>query len=248
MSGTHSSSSPGGGGGFQTTRWSQVVAAGDSANPACREALAQLCKVYWPAVYAFVRRRGNDPDASRDLTQGFFTKLLDKKYLRDLRQDRGRFRSFLLACVKHYLANEWDREQALKRGGGQVFLAIDGDTAESLCRFEPADGRTPETEFEKRWALTLLEQVLSRLEEETHRSDHAERFRLFKPFLTGDASGTSYKQVGDRLDMTESAVKVAVHRLRRRFGTLLREEVGQTVKDPALVEEEIRFLFTSLGA
>lgn len=232
---------------FVTTRWSLVVAAGDSRHPGSRDALATLCEAYWPPVYSYVRSRGYDAEAARDLTQGFFTRLLEKGYLKEAREERGRFRSFLLTSVKHFLANEWDREQALKRGGGKTPLSLDVDTAEYRYRPQPADGETPEKIFEKRWALTVLDQTLDRLEDEMRRSGNVERFRRLRPFLTSEGGGAHYRQVAQQLEISEAAVKVAIHRLRRRFGELLREEVAQTVSDPDSVDGELRFLFAVMG-
>ena len=233
---------------FATTRWSLVVAAGDSRHPEGPDALASLCRDYWPPIYSYVRSRGNEAEAARDLTQAFFAKLLEKRYLKDAQQERGRFRTFLLTAVKHFLANEWDREQALKRGGGLAPLPLDVDTAEGLYRPEPADGETPETIFEKRWALTLLDRVLDRLEREMAKSGNRERFERFRPFLTAERGGARYCQVADELGMSEAAVKVAIHRMRRRFGALLREEVAGTVDEPGTVDGEIRHLFSVIGS
>ena len=231
---------------FQTTRWSLVAAAADTQSPECQEALGQLCRTYWPPVYAFVRRCGKDVESSRDLTQGFFAQLLGKKYLKDVMRERGRFRSFLLASVKHYLANEWDRAQAQKRGGGDR-PALDLDDAESNYRIEPVDDETPEKIFEKRWARTLLQQVLGRLENEANASPDPKRFQHLKPFLTS-GEGAPYREVASELNMSEAAVKVAVHRLRKRFGALLRAEIAQTVSDPAKIDDEIRYLFSAIAS
>ena len=233
---------------FETTHWSLVLAAGDSSDPRGRDALSQLCRAYWPPVYSYVRSRGRGAEEARDLTQGFFATLLEKGYLKDARRERGRFRSFLLASVKHYLANEWDRERAQRRGGGVELIPLDVETAESHCRLEPADRETPETVYEKRWALTVVEQVLCRLESEMERSGNAERFRRFRPMLTDEGGGTTYRELGNELGMSESAVKVAVHRLRRRFGELLRDEVAHTVDRPDQVDAEIRHLLDVMGS
>jgi RNA polymerase sigma-70 factor (ECF subfamily) len=233
---------------FATTRWSLVVAAGDSRHPDSRDALATLCQDYWPPIYSYVRSRGHDSETARDLTQGFFARLLEKGYLKEARRDRGRFRSFLLTSVKHFLANEWDREQALKRGGGTKPLSLDVDTAEERYCPQPADGETPDKIFEKRWALTVLDQVLERLEREMKRSGNVERFERFRTFLTSEGGGARYRQLAGELDMSEAAVKVAIHRLRRRFGELLREEVAQTVNEPGAVDGELRYLFSVLSS
>jgi len=227
---------------FQTTRWSLVRAAGASASPESQAALAALCRIYWPPVYAFLRRRGNDEESAKDLTQGFFTDLLEKNRLKSARQERGRFRSFLLASAKNFAANEWDRSQAKKRGGGTPPIPFDLSDAESVYQPALEVRGNPEAIFELRWAITLLKQVHARLEQEMEGAAGHERFLRLKPFLTGEATGLSYKKVASELGMGESAVKVAVHRLRHRFGRILREEVAQTLTDPAMIDEEIRFL------
>ncbi len=232
---------------FATTRWSVVVAAGHSEDPFHGAALSELCQNYWHPVYAFVRRRGYDAVESQDLTQGFFERLLAKKTLSAAEPERGRFRNFLLASVKNFLANEWDREQAQKRGGGKARLSLDFETAEATYGRSLSEQETPETIFERQWALTLLGTVLERLGDEMVRAGNEERFALLKPYLTGGGAHPSYKRVAKELDLSETAVKVAVHRMRRRFGSLLREEVAQTVAPPEDVEPEIRSLFAALG-
>jgi RNA polymerase sigma-70 factor (ECF subfamily) len=232
--------------GFSTTRWSLVVAAANSGHPDYRRALEDLCGSYWYPVYAFVRRRGWDRDQAQDLTQGFFAELLEKQTLKAADQERGRFRSFLLTALKFYLSNEQERARAQKRGGGRSPIPLDADAAEELYRLEPVDQHTPETLFERRWALVVLERVLDRLRRELERSLHPERIRLVE-CLTAEGSRGRYKQLAVDLEMSESAVKVAVHRLRRRFGELLREEVAQTVDDPKRVDDELRHLFDVMG-
>ena len=230
---------------FDTTQWSVVVAAGDSRNPRGQEALATLCRDYWHPVYSYVRSRGHEADAARDLTQSFFARFLEKGSLKQARQERGRFRSFLLASVKNFLANERDREHALRRGGGVAPLSLEIDSAES--KYNPAHRETPEKIFERRWALTVLEQVLARLELEMERNGHRERFMKFRPFLTDAGGEARYRQIADGLDMSEAAVKVAIHRLRHRFGELLRQEVAETVNDPSTVDSELRYLLSAMS-
>jgi len=235
-------------GDFDTTRWSVVAAAGDSASPRSRDALTTLCQGYWYPVYAQFRQLGTGPDAAQDLTQGFFAELLEKGALKVADPDRGRFRSFLKASLRHYLSHERRRERAVKRGSGQTLIALDADQAESMYGLEPADEETPESVFEERWARTLLQQVLDRLRGEMRGDAGRERFRRLEPFLTGQGERGRYKDVAAELDMTESAVKVTLHRMRRRFGELLREEVASTVADPQDIDVEIHYLFQALGA
>lgn len=236
---------------FGTTRWTLVAAAGKQATPEARRALSELCGLYWYPVYAFVRRRGYSADEAPDLTQGFFARLIEKNDLADADRTRGRFRSWLLASVKHFLANEWDRATAQKRGGGRaVFsLDIDADDAEGRYKREPSHQLTPERIFDRRWALTTLEQTLAALELECGSEGKAELFTALRPTLTADATGdvTPYRDVADRLGMTEGAVKIAAHRLRRQYRDLLRQSIAETVERPEDVDDEIRDLFAALG-
>jgi RNA polymerase sigma-70 factor (ECF subfamily) len=233
--------------GFSTTRWSLVVAAGDSQNPGYAAAVAELCSVYWYPVYAFVRRRGFGPDTAQDLTQGFFAQILEKKTLGAARHERGRFRSFLLAALKFYISHERERADAQKRGGGIAPIRLDADTAEGKYRLEPSDPDTPESLFERRWAFLLLERSLKRLREETKDSAHPDRSLRLVGYLSGGTTVPEYKQAAAELGMSESAMKVAMHRLRNRFRELLRDEVMQTVIDPDKVDDELRYLVAVLG-
>jgi len=233
---------------FATTRWSVVLAAGETTSPGSREALARLCETYWYPLYAFTRRWGHTADEAQDLTQEFFARLLEKHYLGDVNPERGRFRSFLLASLKHFLLNERDRVLAQKRGGGHAPIPLEVETAEGRYRLEPPDTATPETIYERRWALTLLDRAIGRLREEYARSDRERLFGQLQGCLTGQAATPKYAEVGAALNMSEGAVKVAVHRLRRRFGELLRDEIADTVAAPEDVEDEIRYLFKVLGA
>jgi RNA polymerase sigma factor (sigma-70 family) len=234
-------STPSGGGAFKTTHWSLVRAAADSGSPAGRKALATLCRIYWPPVYNYIRRRGKDAAEAEDLTQSFFTYLLENKSFKVADRDRGRFRSFLLASVKNYLANEWDRARAQKRGGGAQVLALALDSAESRYRDVPSHDRTPEKVFERSWAISVCDRVLSRLEREMGRRGHERRFAVLSPFIIGDPDNT-YAEAGKALGLGGSAVKVAIHRMRRRFGALLREEIAQTVSSSDDVDRELREL------
>jgi RNA polymerase sigma-70 factor (ECF subfamily) len=231
---------------FTTTRWSVVLAAG-TEDTRGREALARLCQVYWYPLYAFVRRQGHSPHDAQDLTQAFFLRLLEKTYLADVERSKGKFRSFLLAALKHFLSNEWARAKTLKRGGGQTIVSLDiGSGEDRYCR-EPQDNATPERLFERRWALTLLDQVLTRLSDEYAATGKRATFDQLQGCLTGDSDAQAYTELAARLGMTEGAVKVAVHRLRRRYRAMLREEIAQTVADPTEIDDEIRQLFSALG-
>lgn len=233
---------------FATTQWSVVLRAGSSDEGESRDALATLCQAYWPPVFTYIRHRGNDPDTARDLTQGFFAALLERRGIAEARQERGRFRSFLLGSVKNFLADEHDRQSAVKRGGGRAPISIDDATWESVLAVqEPATHLTPEAIFEQRWALALLERARRDLDDEMERSGGGERFRRLHPYLASDATAP-YRQLASELNMTESAVRVALHRLRHRFGVKLREHVAQTVDDPAKTEDELRHLIQALSA
>lgn len=236
-----------GGGRFETTHWSLVLAAGRTPTAKSRAALATLCEHYWYPLYAFLRRQGHSAEDAQDLTQGFFARVLEKGWLQDVRPERGRFRSFLLASLSHFVSNERDRARALKRGGPKPPLPLEIETAEGLYQLEPRDDLTPERIFDRRWALTLLDRVLARLKAEFHERGKGGMFETLKVFLDGDRSGDSYKEVGAALEMTEGAVKVAVHRLRRRFRDLLRDEIAQTVERADQIDDEIRHLFESVG-
>jgi RNA polymerase sigma-70 factor (ECF subfamily) len=235
---------------FPTTHWSQVLAAGESRNPESRRALDVLCRLYWPPVYSYVRSAGHDVETASDLTQGFFARLIEKGDLKQADRARGRFRSFLLASVKHFVANERDRARAQRRGGGRSLPPLDIEDAEAKYGLSLADPRTPETIYEKQWALTLLAHAMTRLEEEMARSKYAQHFPRFSPFLTLEGGGVSYRDLARELGVSEPSIKVAIHRMRRRFGALLRVEVAQTMDDPnaADVDDEIRFLFSVMGS
>ncbi len=223
------------------------MAAGSNDSVHAREALEKLCRAYWPPIFAFVRRQGHGPHDAQDLTQEFFARLLAKNYLGTVDPARGRFRSFLLASLKHFLANEWDKAGAQKRGGHQVLIPIDIQSTETSVGVDPADSLTAEKIFEQRWALTLLDQVLARLRAEYEQEDKKELFEKLKVTLTGERRSIAYAEIGKDLNMSEGAVKVAVHRLRQRYRELLREEIAETVVGPEEVEAEIRALFSALA-
>jgi RNA polymerase sigma factor (sigma-70 family) len=240
-------SSSAGGSPFMTTHWSLVLAAAGTEDTHSREALAKLCQVYWYPLYAFVRRQGHGPHDAQDLTQEFFMRLLEKDYLGDVDRSKGKFRSFLLAALKHFLSKEWARAKTLKRGGGHTLVPLDALSAEDRYRREPEDNATPERLFERRWALTLLDHVLTRLSEEYDRTGRRAMFEQLQGCLTGDSDLLPYAELAARLGLTEGAVKVAVHRLRQRYRGVLRDEIAQTVADPAEIDDEIRQLFSALG-
>jgi RNA polymerase sigma-70 factor (ECF subfamily) len=228
---------------FATTRWSLVAAAKD---PAARQALAELCGLYWYPVYAFVRRGGHAAEDAADLTQGFFARLIEKAGIAGADPAKGRFRSYLLGACRHFLANEHDRAAAKKRGGGRVIGSLDFTDAERRYAAEPADGRTPEQIFERRWALTLLDGVLGSLRAEYASGGQEVLFDRLKASLTGEAG--PHADLAAELGLTEGAVKVAAHRLRRRYRDRLRAAIAETVATPDDVEAEIRDLFAALGS
>ena len=233
---------------FATTRWTVVLAAGRQATPQAALALEELCRTYWYPLYAYVRRQGHTHEDAEDLVQGFFARFLAKNYLESLSAERGRFRAFLLASLKHFLANEWDKSQRLKRGGGEVPLSLDWQRADTRYRLEPADPLSPDKRFDREWALALLERVIVRLRDECVADGKAETFDRLKSFLTVDRAAVPYAQAAAQLGLAEGAVRVAVHRLRRRYRELLRDEIAQTLADPAQVEEELRALFGAFGS
>lgn len=232
---------------FATTHWSVVLTAQRSDSTRAHAALSHLCRTYWYPLYAFVRRQGHGAHDAQDLTQEFFARLLGKNYLAVAARERGKFRSFLLASLKHFLANEWNRAQAAKRGGGQAMISLDDTEAEGRYALEPVDSMTAEKIFERRWATTLLNQVVNQLRDEYARADKAELYEHLKHCLTVESRSAPYAELSARLKMSEGAVKVAVHRLRARYREVLREEIAQTVSSPGEVEGELRHLFAALG-
>jgi DNA-directed RNA polymerase specialized sigma24 family protein len=232
---------------FATTHWSVVLAAGKSADAEASAALEQLCRTYWYPLYAFVRRQGFDAPDAQDLTQGFFARLLEKDYLTDVDRRKGTFRSFLLAAIKHFVADEHDKATAFKRGGGQVPISLDAQAAEDCFRLEPAHELTPEKLFERRWALSLLGKVFDRLAQDYAQAGKKELFAELQEYLAPGAEAASYALPAQRLNMSEGAVRMAVHRLRQRYGQLFREEVANTVSDPNEIEAEMRHLLKVLS-
>jgi RNA polymerase sigma-70 factor (ECF subfamily) len=235
-----------GGGRFTTTRWSVVLAARSPDAPPGRIALAELCATYWYPLYAYVRSRGESPDRAEDLTQAFFAQLIGKGMLRHVDPAKGKFRSFLLASMKNFITDEWKRAAALKRGGGALPISLDAVGAENRYRVELVEHLTPERFFERQWALTVIDQALLRLAQRYEQRGKLDHFKALKVFLSGEKRPVPYAQVAAGLDVSELAVKVAVHRLRKRFRDALREEIAETVTSEEEVEEELRALYAAL--
>jgi RNA polymerase sigma factor (sigma-70 family) len=231
---------------FETTHWSVVLAVRGPVTAESRAALATLCEKYWYPLYAYLRRAGYGTADAEDLTQGFFVRLLEKDALHAADPGRGRFRSFLLTALKYFAANEWDRRRAKKRGGEQPIVPLEFSIGEEKYRLEPRDHSTPETVFERQWALTVMERATERLRAEFLKANKYELFKLLEAYLPPDDNGPPYAETSTASGMTEGAVKVAVHRLRRRYDDLLREEVAQTVGSPEEVEDESRHLTSAI--
>jgi RNA polymerase sigma factor (sigma-70 family) len=232
---------------FQTTNWTLIVRAGNGDSTDGRDALAALCETYWYPVYAFIRRQGYAAADAEDLTQGYFARFIEKEYLKDLTPEAGRFRAFVLASARHFLSNERDRDRAQKRGGGRPSLQLDRPGAEERYALEPVDPATPESLFERAWAGSVLDRALERLGTEAAHAEGRERFEQLKAHLTGEDEPSAYRELAEAWGVGEPAVRVSVHRLRKRFGRLLREEVAATVADPADVDAELRYLLGILG-
>src|ERR1017187_4544294 len=232
---------------FTTTHWSLVLNARDPSSPLATEALEKLCRTYWYPLYVYVRRQGEDDESAKDLTQGFFVRLLEKNYLAQVQREKGKFRSFLLASLKHFVADERDKARAQKRGGGQVIISLDDTTWEDRYRLEPVEAMDAEKLYERRWALTLLEQARARVREEYVKAGKAEHYDHLKAFESGDQNAPSYAQVAAELELTESAVKSAVFRMRQRYRELVREEVANTLDNPAEVDAEITYLISVIS-
>ena len=245
---TASSSSPAPGDVFATTHWTVVLAAGQRSTPQSDLALEQLCKTYWFPLYAYVRRRGHTKEDAEDLTQAFFARFLARNYLEGLRAERGRFRAFLLASLKHFLANEWDKSQRQKRGGNIPHLSLDWQTADTKFQVAAVNEPSPDRAFDREWAVTLLAKVIEQLQKECEAEDKAKLFEQLKIFLTTGKAGTAQAEVAKALDMEEGTVRVAIHRLRKRYRQLLRDEIAQTLADAADVDEEMRALFGAFTA
>ncbi len=234
-------------GDFSVTRWSQVMIAGDAANPKSHEALSELCRIYWRPLYAFIRRRGYSSADAHDLTQAFFARLLEKNFLGSASPERGRFRSYLLGALKHFLSDCRDHDQALKRGGGAIMIPIDAESEEGRVKFEPVDENTAEKMYDRQWGLAILEKTMSAMQDEFKAAGKEKYFvELRKALIPGD-SNSSYREIAEKIGTSEGNVKVAVHRLRRRYRQLLREIIVQTLLNPADADDEIKHLFSALG-
>jgi len=231
---------------FLTTRWSLVLHAGRASSPQAERALESLCSIYWYPLYAFIRRRGHSREDAEDLTQGFFASFLRTTPLEGLAAERGKFRAFLLAALKNYLANEYDKGRRLKRGGGVVHLSLDWQGADDRFHLDQPHATNPDHAFDREWAIAVLERVLDRLREEAVTAGKTEIFDHLRGFLSLGEPISSYAEVARTLAMDEGAVRVAVHRLRQRYRSLLRDEITQTLVDPALVAEELRSLQAAL--
>jgi RNA polymerase sigma-70 factor (ECF subfamily) len=230
---------------FLTTRWSVVLAAQRETSPSGDAALETLCRLYWYPLYAYVRRSGQDPHDAQDLTQEFFARLLAKDWLRAAAQERGRFRTFLLVALKRFMAKEWHRATAQKRGGKNTVLPLDTVDAERRYAGEPV--LTADEVFDRRWAMTLIEQTLERLRAEYQASGKAAEYGLLQEWLTAARGEIPYQQLAEQLGTSAGAARVAVHRLRQRFRDNFRENVSHTVAEPAAIEDEMRHLASILG-
>jgi len=229
---------------FTTTHWSVILLAGSGASSAADEALEHLCRSYWYPLYAYVRRQGHSESDAQDLTQSFFARLLERKYVRLADRNQGRFRTFLLSSLKNFLINDWKRQNREKRGGGQEIFSLDEKTAETRFASEAFVEQPPDSLYDRGWAATLLERALTSLRSEFEQSGKLDLFERLKVFVWGDKSASSYSEMGVQLNMTENNVKQSVRRLRLRYGELLRAEVAQTVSTPEEVNEELRYLLS----
>ena len=232
---------------FLTTHWSVVLAAKQGNSSEATAALEKLCRAYWYPLYAFLRREGRNPHDAQDLVQEFFARLLHGNFLKNVGQQKGKFRSFLLASLRHFLFDEWDKAKAEKRGGGQILFSLDDEDAEQRFRLEPNEGGSAEQIFEQRWALALLSQALSRLREEFVAAKKTGEFDELKTFLSNPTTAGAYDASAVKLGVPADAIAVKVHRLRHRYGELIRAEIAQTVATPAEIDEELQHLFNAIG-
>jgi len=231
---------------FATTHWSLVLAAADEKSPRAVDALESLCRAYWYPLYVYVRRKGYSAADAQDLTQEFFSQLLSKDYLNIADRNRGKFRSFLLGSLEHFLAREWNKARAQKRGGGRSHFSLDEKDAENRYLIEPAHALTPDKVFDRRWATTLLDQAMAQLRDECISDGKGDLFRKVQYLLPGERGAASYAQIAADLNTSEDAIKMAVHRLRGRYGELVRAEIAQTVATPQEAQEELRHLLAVL--
>jgi DNA-directed RNA polymerase specialized sigma24 family protein len=228
---------------FRTTHWSMVLAAGQSESPQTAAAMEELCRDYWFPLYAYARRRGQSVHDAQDLTQEFFSRLVQHNTFAHLSREKGRFRSYLLSAFQYFMSGEWDRARAQKRGGGQPVISLDAAQAETRYGLEQATEASPERAFDRRWALTLMERAMVLLRGEFEAAGKGGQFEALKGFLSREAASAEYQSIAVRLSLSPSAVAVAVHRLRQRYGEMVRIQVAQTVATPADLEEELRYLF-----
>ena len=231
-----------GAGVFATTRWSLVLRAGSGDAPDAAAAMTQLCRDYWYPLYSFVRRRGASIEEAQDLTQGFFLKVIEEAVFAKASAEKGRLRSYLLGALQHFLTQQYRRAQTQKRGGGAAIVSIDEIEAEKRYALEPADLQTPEAQFERSWAFALVERVMARLGEDYTQAGRAQLFEKLQPYLSGKSGMPDYAVLGNEVGLSAATVAVAIHRMRRRCGELLREEIAQTVDSPEEVEAEIAYL------
>lgn len=233
---------------FATTHWTVVLAAGQRHTPQSDAALEHLCRTYWFPLYAYVRRRGHTKADAEDSVQAFFARFLAKNYLEGLNAERGSFRAFLLASLKNFLTNEWKHARAQKRGGGEQTLSLDWETADTKFQVAVQNEPSPDKAFDREWALALLARVIERLQKECEADGKAKLFEQLKVFLAAGKGESAHAEVANALGMEEGAVRVAVHRLRKRYRVLLRDEIAQTLNDMAMVDEEMRALFGAFGS
>ena len=231
---------------FATTHWSVVLAAGQISSPETTAALERLCRTYWYPLYAYIRRRGYEAQDAQDLTQEFFARLLEKNYLGGVDRAKGKFRSFLLAALNHFLSNQRDRERAAKRGGKHTFISLDTQTAEALYQLEPLSQATCEKSFDRHWAQKVFDEAMICLQKECAAAGKSTHFDLLKAFLAREAASGEYAALGSQLGMSANGVAVSVHRLRERYRDLVRAEIAHTVSKPSEIDEEIRYLFEVL--
>jgi RNA polymerase sigma-70 factor (ECF subfamily) len=231
-----------------TTRWSRVLRAGDPETKDAQQALEELCRDYWKPLAAFAQRKGHSPEDAQDLTQAFIAKLLATNSFGKADRERGRFRTFLLSAFCNFMVGDHRAQKAQKRGGAQTFVSLDDDTAESHHVLHPQDHMTPEREYERSWAVALLERVMQRLQGDYERAERLALYAAIQPHLAGGNGRPNYARLGESIGMSESAITVAVHRMRKRYGLLLREEIAATVATPGDVEDELRYLMNVVAA